>query len=149
LAYADDTDIIGRSESDTKKAYRALKIAADTMGLRVNEDKTKYMVIKNDKMSLEAAPYLYIDGQKFERVRRFIYLGSVVNDNNDISEEIRRHIQNSKCYYGLQKHFKSQLLTHETKVRLHRTLIRPILTYGCETWTLTKADELTLRTFER
>jgi hypothetical protein len=64
------------------------------MGLRVNEEKTKYMVVKNDKKNLEFAPYLYIDGQKFERVHRFIYLGLLVNQN-DISEEIRRQIQNS------------------------------------------------------
>jgi hypothetical protein len=46
-------------------------------------------------------------------------------------------------------HFKSRLLTRETKVRLYLTLVRPVLTYGCETWTLTKADELALSTFER
>jgi hypothetical protein len=112
--------------------------------------KTKCMVVKNDKKNLVAAPYLYIDGQKFEGVHRFIYLGLLVNDNNHISEEIRRRIQNSnKCHYGLRKHFKSQLLTHETKVRLYRSLVRSVLTYGCEIWTLTKADELALSTFER
>jgi hypothetical protein len=45
--------------------------------------------------------------------------------------------------------FKSWLLTRETKVRLYITLVRPVLTYGCETLTLTKADELALSTFER
>jgi hypothetical protein len=84
----------------------------------------------------------------FERVHRFIYLGSLVNYNNDISKEIRRWIQNSNTgYYGLRKHFKSRLLTCKTKVRLYITLVRPVLTYGCETWTLTKADELALSTF--
>jgi hypothetical protein len=60
------------------------------------KEKTEYMVVKNYKNNLEFAPYLYIDGQKFERVHRFIYLGSLVNYNNDTSEEIRRRIQNSK-----------------------------------------------------
>jgi hypothetical protein len=114
------------------------------------KEKLNKWLLKKDKKNLIAAPYLYIDGQKFERVHIFIYLGSLVNDDNDISEEIRRQIQNSnKCYYGLQKHFKSRLHTHETKVRLYRTLVRPILTYGCETRTSTKADELALSTFER
>jgi hypothetical protein len=72
-----------------------LIIAADIMGLRINEEKTNYMVVKNNKKNLEVTPYLYTDGQKFERVNRFIYLGLLVNDNNDISEEIRRQIQNS------------------------------------------------------
>jgi hypothetical protein len=104
------------------------------MGLRVNEGKTKYMVVKNYKNNLEFAPYLYIDGQKFERVHRFICLGLLVNYNFDISEEIRRQIQSSnRCHYGLRKHFKSWLLTRETKVRIYITLVRPVLTYGCKT----------------
>jgi hypothetical protein len=86
LANTYDIYIIGRSESDIKKPYIALNISADIMGLRVNEGKTKYMAVKNDKKNLEFAPHLYIDGQKFERVHRFIYLGSLVNYNNDISE---------------------------------------------------------------
>jgi hypothetical protein len=111
------------------------------MGLRVNEDRTKYMVVKNDKSNSEVATYLYIDGQKFERVHTFIYLGSLVIDNNDISEEIRRRKNNSnRCYCGTRKHFKSRLLTRETKVRLRITLVRPVLAYGSETWTVTKAD---------
>jgi ABC-type uncharacterized transport system ATPase subunit len=57
------------------------------MGLRVNEEKTNYMVVKNDKKNLKVAPYLYIDGQKFERVHRFIYLVSLVND---INEKVRK-----------------------------------------------------------
>jgi hypothetical protein len=92
------------------------------------------MVVKNDKKNLEVVPCLYIGGQKFERVHRFICLGSLVNDNNEISEVIRRWIQNSnKCCYGLRKHFKSRLLAREIKVRLYITLVRPLLTYGCET----------------
>jgi hypothetical protein len=118
------------------------------MGLRVNEKK-KTWLLKNDK-NLEFAPCLYIDGQKFESVHRFIYLGLLVNYNNDISEELRRQIQNlNRCCYGLRKHFKSRLLTHETEIRLYITLVRPVSAYGCETWMLTKADELALSTFER
>jgi hypothetical protein len=56
------------------------------MGLRVNDGKTKYMVVRNYENNLEFAPYLYIYDKKFERVHRSIYLGSLVNYNNDISE---------------------------------------------------------------
>jgi hypothetical protein len=73
------------------------------VGLKVNEEKTTYMLISNNKNNLTTKQDLNIDGQKFERVSRFIYLGSLVNDNNDVSEEIKSRIQNAnKCYYGLR-----------------------------------------------
>ena len=69
----------------------------------------------------------------FERVSRFSYLGSLVNENNDVNEEISKIIQNAnKCYYGLMKYVKSQLLHRETKARLCRTLAKLVLTYGSE-----------------
>jgi hypothetical protein len=74
-----------------------------------------------------------------ERVSRFVYLGSLVNETNDIKEEISKRIQNAnRCYCGLLKHFKSCLPTRESKCRLYTTLVRPVLTYASETWTLTQ-----------
>jgi hypothetical protein len=73
------------------------------MRLKVNEEKTKYMLISNNENNLTPKQGLNIDSQKFERVSRFIYLGSLVNDNNDVSEEMERTIQNAnKCCYGLR-----------------------------------------------
>ena len=59
---------------------------------------------------------------------RFLYLGSMVNENNDISEKISKIIQNAnRSYYGLMKYIKSQLVHRETKARLYRTLVKPVL----------------------
>jgi sorting nexin-29 len=103
LAYSDDIDIIARSEAKLIKTYTVLKISAEKMGLKVNEEKTKYMMISDNKRNLITKQDLNIYGQKFERVNRFIYLGSLVNDNNNVSEEIKKRIQNAnKCYYGLR-----------------------------------------------
>jgi hypothetical protein len=63
------------------------------MGLKVNEEKPKYLMISNNKRNLITKQDLKIDGQKFERVNRFIYLGSLVNDNNNVSEEIKKRIK--------------------------------------------------------
>jgi hypothetical protein len=61
------------------------------------------MLISNNKKNLTTKQDLNVDGQKFER-SRFTYLGSLVNDNNDVSKQIKRRIQNAnKCYYGLKK----------------------------------------------
>ncbi len=55
----------------------------------------------------------------------------------------------SRCYYGLLKHLRSKLLSKKTKCQIYKTLIRPVLTYGCESWTLKKNDEQLLLIFER
>jgi hypothetical protein len=72
------------------------------VGLKVNEEKTTYMLISNNKNNLTTKQDLNIDGQKFESVSRFIYLGSMLNDSNDVSEEIKRIQNANKCYYGLK-----------------------------------------------
>ena len=149
LAFADDVDIIARSERDLIKSFRALRDAAGTMGLKINENKTKYMIV-NSKDPNKIVKHIVIDGTKFETVQSFVYLGSLVNSNNDISEEISRRIQNAnRCYFGLQAQFKSRLLSHKTKCRLYKTLIKPVLTYASETWPLGEKDKLRLAAFER
>jgi hypothetical protein len=119
------------------------------MGLSVNKEKTKYMVAKC-KSHIPHAPHIHISDYNYERISIFVYLGSIVNETNGIKEEISRRIQNAnRCYYGLLKHFKSCLLTRETKCRLYTTLVRPVLTYASETWMLTQSDIAHLNTFER
>ena len=79
-----------------------------------------------------------------------ISLGSQVNISNNIKQEINMRIQSAnKCCYGMLKHFKSKLLTYTTKIKLYKTLIKPVLTYGSETWTLTEHTINQLGIFER
>ena len=60
---------------------------------------------------------------------------------NDINEEIERIIHNAhKAYFGLLRHFKSRLFTRKTKCNLYKTLVKPVLIYGSETWTLSKTN---------
>ena len=97
------------------------------------------MIVKGNGKQTVAQPYITIMECKFERVHRFVYWWSLVNENSDMKEEIIRWIQNAnRCYYGLQRHFKSQLLTHEIKVWIYKTLLRPVQMYGSET----QSDEL-------
>jgi hypothetical protein len=107
-------------------------------------------MVVNCKSHTPLAPHIHISYYNFERISRFVYLGSLVNATNDIKEEVSKRIQNAnRCYYGLLKHFKSRLLTRETKCRLHTMLLRPVLTYASQTWTLTQSDIAHLNTFER
>jgi sorting nexin-29 len=146
LAYADDIDIIARSLSDLKTAFRALASSAKNMGLEVNGAKTKYMPINGR----QNPPSLLIDGYCFETVSEFIYLGTMVTGNNDVAAEIKRRIVTAnRSYFGLQRQMKSRHLSRKTKLLLYKTLVRPVLTYGSECWTISKSDEGALERFER
>ena len=86
----------------------------------------------------------------FEVVKQFVYLGSLVTPNNDVSLEIQRRIQTAnRCFFGLRKQLMSKHLSRQTKYIIYKTLIRPVLLYGSETWVLTKREENQLLVFER
>ena len=77
-------------------------------------------------------------------------LGSDVICNNDISEEIQKRIlAANRCFHGLRKHLKSHLTSKNTKILMYNLLIRPVLTYASETWTLSKTNERRLSLFDR
>ncbi|KAJ4447285.1 hypothetical protein ANN_09289, partial [Periplaneta americana] len=82
-------------------------------------------------------------------VEKFKYLGATVTNINDTREEIKRRINmGNACYYSVEKLLSSSLLSKNLKVRIYKTVILPVLLYGCETWTLTLREEHRLRVFE-
>jgi hypothetical protein len=93
---------------------------------------------------------LTIEDHKIEVVRRFTYLGTVIHDVNDETKEIRaRILAANKAYSSLHTIFRSKQIHRNNKIRLYKTLIKPILCYGSVTWTLTQTSEQMLHTFER
>ena len=148
LAYADDIDIIARSQSALKETFTRLEESARKMNLRINEEKTKYMPLTNDNRY--KSTFIEIGTYKFQTVNNFIYLGSEVNSSNDIKNEIQKRILSAnRCFYGLRTYLKSCLISRKTKLLLYKVLIRPVITYASETWALTKADENALGRCER
>ena len=147
LAYADDIDIIARTRTALKEAFLSLERAAGEMGLGINEKKTKYLATRESKNQQR---YFQIKNFNFEAVQSFTYLGSLINVNNDNSAEIKKRIlMANKGFYGLKRQFRSQFLSIKNKIKLHKSMIRPVLAYGSETWVLSKSDEAILRVFER
>jgi hypothetical protein len=148
LAYADNIDIIGRAMIE---AFTILEKAAKGVNLFINQEKTKYMsVTKNSHASYPH--YLEVGPHKFQVVHSFTYLGSDVNCDNDISAEIQKRIlAANRCFHGLRTHLRSHLTSKNTKILMYkvRVLIRPVLTYASETWTLSKINERRLSLFER
>jgi hypothetical protein len=128
-----------------------LEREAAKLELKIIEQKTKYMIAaRNDKTIHEVGQSVAIGDKHFEVVKEFVYLGSLLKPTNDVSLEIQRRIQTAnRWFFGLRKHLQSSHLSRQTKFTIHKTLIRPVLLYGSETWVLTKREENQLFVFER
>jgi hypothetical protein len=151
LAYADDIDIVGRSQSAVREAYLALEIEEAKEMLKINEQKTKYMIAaRNDRTICDVGQSVTSGDKHFEVFKEFVYLRSLMTPTNDMSLEIPRRIQTAnRCFFGLLKHLQSSHRSRQTKFTIHKTLIHSVLLYGSKTWVLTKRKENQLLVFER
>jgi len=122
---------------------------AKKVGLQINEDKTEYMVMgRRDRGTI--FPHIKVGRYEFSRAKQIKYLGSIVTEKNETDKEVEaRIVSGNKCFYGLSKILGSRSLSLEIKKQLYTTLIRPVVTYGEETWTLKKNEERKLMVFER
>jgi hypothetical protein len=104
-AYADDIDIVGRSQSAVRDAYLALEWEAAKVELKINEQKTKYMIAaRNDKTIRDVGQSVAIGDKHFEVVKEFVYLGSLMTPTNDVNLEVQQRIQTAnRCFFGLRK----------------------------------------------
>jgi len=127
----------------------ALVVATKEIGLEVNADKTKYMIMSRDQNAGQSHS-MKIDNSCIERVEEFKYLGTTLTNKNSIQEEIksRLKLRNDCYYYSVQNLLSSSLLSKKLKIKIYRTIILPVVPYGCETWSLTLREERRLRVFE-
>lgn len=151
LAFADDIDIVGNSTLDIKSTLNEFEKGAGSIGLKINEEKTKYMyTTRNEQHRDRLGQNITMDDYNFERVKKFKYLGTTLTENTDGTEEINCRIQaGNRCLYAVQDLLKSKLTSRRSKISVYKTIIRPVVMYGCETWTLTVTNEERLRVFER
>ena len=147
LAYADDDAIIGEEEELVRNTYNDYKEAAQRVGLVINESKTKIMLMSREENIQINQDNRIIDD--IERFTEFKYLGSTLSSNNDMKKEILTRITaGNRCFYSLLDIFKKRELSRTTKLRIYNSVIRPVTTYGCESWTLTKNLRQKLLVFE-
>jgi len=90
-----------------------------------------------------------IDNSSFERVKEFKHLGITLTYQNSIQEEYKGRLKSrNACYYSVQNLLSLSLLSKNLKIKIYRTIILPVVLYGCETWSLALREECRLRVFE-
>ena len=141
LRYADDTTLMAESE-ELKSLLIKVKEESEEVGLKLNIQKTKIMV---------SGPITswQIDGETMETVRDFIFLVSKITADGDCSHEIKRRLLlGRKVLTNLDSILRSRDITLSTKVCLVKTMIFPVVMYGCESWTMKKAEHRRIDVFE-
>ena len=142
LRYADDTTLMAESEEELKSLLMKVKEESEKVGLKLNIQKTKFMA---------SGPITswQIDGETMETVTDFNFLDSKITADGDCSHEIKRHLLlGRKLMTNLDSLLKSRDITLLTKVCLVKTMVFPVVMYGCKSRTLKKAECRRIDAFE-
>ena len=134
LRYADNLTLMAKSEEELKSLLMTVKEESEKVGLKLNIQKTKIMA---------SGPITswQIDDETVETVRNFILGGSKITEDGDWSLEIKRQLLlGRKVMTNLDRILKSRDITLSTKVRLVKAMVFPVVMYGCESWTIKKAE---------
>ena len=132
LRYADDTTLMAESEKELKSLL--IKEESEKAGFKLNIQKTKIMA---------SSPITswQINGETMETVRDFILGGSKITADGDCSHEIKKHLLlGRKFMTNLDSILKSRDITLVIKVQLVKAMVFPVVMYGCESWTIKKAE---------
>ena len=142
LRYADDTTLTAESEEELKSFLIKVKEESEKVGLKLNIQKTKIMA---------SSPITswQVDGETVDRVADFIFGGSKITADGDCSYEIKRCLLlGRKVTTNLDSILKSRDIILPTKVRLVKAMVFPVVMYGCESWTVKKAECRRIDAFE-
>ena len=142
LRYADDTTLMVESEEELKTLLMKVREESEKVGLKLNIQKTKIMA-SGPITSWE------IDGEIVETMPDFIFWGSKITADGDCSYEIKRRLLlRRKVMTSLDSILKSRDITLPTKVHLVKAMFFPVVMYGCESWTIKKAEHQRISAFE-
>ena len=142
VKYADDTTLMAESEEELKSLMVKVKEESGKVGLKLNIQKTQIMA--SGPITL-----WQIDGERVETVADFIFLGSKITADGDCSQEIKRCLLLArKVMTNLDSILKSRDTALPTKVCLVKAMVSPVVMYGCESWTIKKAEYQRIDAFE-
>ena len=142
LRYADDTTLMTESDEELKSLLMKVKEKSEKVGLKLNIQKTKII-------ASSPIPSWQIDGEVVETVSDFIFLGSKITEDGDCSNEIKRRLLlGRKVMTNLDSILKSGDITLSTKACLVKSMVFPVVMYGCESWTMKKAEHQRIDGFQ-
>ena len=134
LRYTDYTTLMAESEEELKSLLMKVKEKSEKVGLKLNIQKPKIM-------SSGPITSWQVDGETMETLTDFILGGSKITADGDCSHEIKRRLLlGRKVMTNLDSIFKSRDITLPTKVHLVKAMVFPVVTYGCASWTVKKAE---------
>ena len=134
LRYADDITLMVESEKEVKSLLMKVKVESENIGLKLDIQKIKIMT---------SGPIFswQIDGETVETLADFIFLGSKITADGDCNHEIKRCLLlGRKIMTNLGSILKDRDISLPTKVHLVKTMVFPVVTYGCESWTIKKSE---------
>jgi hypothetical protein len=151
LVNADDVYFLcDNINTTTRGNIEALLEARRDVGLEINAEKTKYMIMSRHQNSRQNQN-LRIANELFVKVAKFQYLGTTLTNQNDIHDEIKSRLNSGNiCSHSVQNlfFFLPSHVISQKNFKIYKTIILPVVLYGCETWSLTLEDEHRLRVFE-
>jgi hypothetical protein len=152
LVYADDVNLLGDNidmstmNKNTEPLIDASKEVG--LGLEIYIEKTKYMLLSRHQNAVRNQD-IKIANRSFGNMSQFKNFKTTVINYNLIQEKIKRRLNSGNaCYHSILNFLSSRLLSTKVKIRIYRTVILPVVLYGCETWSLTLREEHRQRMFE-
>jgi len=145
-SHADDTTLVCGSKKELLDLLKAVKSASEKRGLKLNTKKTKIMVIDEERNDEEEG--FTLDGNNIEEVASFEFLGSVINTKGDCSQEVKRRLAMARSVVQQMTKLWKSKLPNSLKLRLLKSTVFAVASYGSESWTMKSVDRKKVDSFE-